>query len=183
MSADYELFDANHIQRSVRHRMYRLNVLLCGVVVLTLAGLILGRSGHLTPHGLAWILTGNLLLAGGLVWRHRHLSHTIWCVKVSSEDVVGYDCARRKTRIPWPKVEQIDVTDEALIIDRSPYRFFAISTSFFDYTTLGHCILAHAEQHDVPLYLEGKSLHDIDVYALYPVLTDEPPADASGSAA
>ncbi|NBB73848.1 MAG: hypothetical protein GVY35_09230 [Bacteroidetes bacterium] len=183
MSTDYALFDASHIQRSIRHRMFRLDVLLCGIGFLTLAALFVGRAGALSPPGVAGFLTGSLLLIGALIWRRRHLARTIWCVKVSPEGVVGYDCARRKMRIRWTDVEQIDVTDEALLVIESPYRFVTISVSFFDYPTLSHCVLAYAEPHDIPLALEGHLVNDLNVYALYPFLTDEPPADASGSAA
>ena len=183
MSGDYQLFEANHIQRSVWHRMYRLNVLLCVLVIITLTGCILGRSGQFSSQGIAWMVTGALLLATGLVWRHRHLSRTIWCVKVSHEGLVCYDCARRKTIIPWPLVERIDVTDDALVIVQSTYRFFSVSTSFSDYPALSHCVLSHAEVHDVALHLNGQSLEGLDVYALYPFLADATSADASGSAA
>lgn len=183
MSADYELFDANHIQRSVRHRMYRLNVLLCAILVITLAGLLLGRTGQLSSQSLAWMVVGGLFLGAGVAWHHRHLSRTVWCVKVSPEGLVGYDCARRKTHLPWSQVERVDVTDEALVIVQSPYQFVAISTSFFDYPSLSHGVLSHAEDHDIAFYLNGRSLADLDVYVLYPFLTDATSADPSGSAA
>lgn len=184
MPADYQLYDASHVQRDVRRRMYRLNVALCGLTLLLLIGVFLGRAGHLSAQSVTWMLTGGVLvIASGLGWRHRHLCRTVWCVKVSAEGVVGYDCARRKTNLKWDDLQQINVTDHALVLIQSPYCFFEISTAFFDYPALSHGIVAHAERHDVALSMDGRPLDEIDVYTLYPFLTGEPPADAPGPAA
>jgi hypothetical protein len=164
--------------------MHRTNIALCGLGLLLLVGALLGRAGDLSAQPVTWMLTGGLIvIASGLGWQHRRLCRTVWCVKVSEENIVGYDCARRKTTLKWDALQRVDVTDHALVLVRSPYCFFEISTAFFDYPTLSHSILAHAERHDVALCLDGRPLDAIDVYALYPFLTGEPPADAPGPAA
>lgn len=184
MSSDYQLYDASHIQQDARRRMHRTNVALCGIGLFLLVGVLLGRAGELSAQSVTWMLTGGLItIAGGLGWQHRRLCRTVWCVKVSAEGIVGYDCARRKTHLQWHDLHQIDVTDRALVLIQSPYRFFEISTAFFDYSSLSHIVLAHAERHDVALCIDGRPLDAIDVYALYPFLTGEPPADAPGPAA
>lgn len=175
------IFDAKHIQRAVRRRMHRLHVALCGVGLVVVGAVLLSARGTLSAAGGAWVVTGALLVAGiGMAWRHQRLARTVWCVRLSHDAITGYDCARHKTVVPWDAVDRIDVTDDALVVMQSPYRFVAVSTAFFDYPALSHRVLDAAAPHGVPLCLNGQRLDEVDVYALYPFLRDAPSADAAG---
>ena len=181
MRTDYTLFEANHIQRAIRYRMARLNGVFWGIVLVTMGAALLSRALiHVGPVALASGVGGLMLIAIGVGWWHRALSRTVWCVKVVSDAVVGYDCARRKTVFSWCNVRRIDLTDEALWIVQSPYHVMTISTSFDDFSALSHQILKGAEDHGIPLYIDGQSLDEMDVYVLCPFLTKEPPTGAAG---
>ena len=51
----------------------------------------------------------------------RELRAVAWCVKLSVHRVVGYDYARRKSTIPWTRVERIE-------LDRQPEAFSQVLT-------------------------------------------------------
>lgn len=180
MQVNYALFEANDIHRATRYRMARLNGVFWGTVLITIGSALLSRTlVVVSPVVLGVSLGAFVLVAAGVSWRHYALSRTVWCVKVMAESVIGYDCARRKTVLPWHEVQQIDLSGETLWIIQSSYHAVGISTSFDDFSTLSHQILQHAEPHGVTICIEGRPLDELDVYALCPFLTNEPPTDAA----
>lgn len=184
MSTGYTLFDANHIRRAAHRRVRRLYGMVLGIILMSLLSVGLGRAGLLSTSSIVWALGACWLLAVGVVvWQIRRLRHTVWCVKVSPDALVGYDYTRHKTELAWPSIHRVDLTGDALVVVQSPHRFFEVSTSFPDYPVLSHQVVRLADDHGVPVCIEGQPWPQLDVYELYPFLTGEPPADAPGMTA
>lgn len=182
MPTEYVIFDASEVQLHTRRKVRWVYLSFSFLTVLTLCSLAFVRLGHLSPSALTWGLPIVWLVAGsGLGWQLRRLRRTVWCVKLSEGDIVGYDYARRKTVFAWTEVERIDVRDAGLTIMASPHCFFEISTRFPDFAALSHQAAQHADQHEITLCIDGEPWENLDVYQLYPFLSNEPPADASGA--
>lgn len=180
MSIGYELFHANHIQYAARRRLHRLYRVMAGLLLVTLSSLTLEWFGPLPMTTTAWILGGTWLLGIGITgWQLERVRRKVWCIKVATDAIVGYDHARRQMRLTWTAIRRIDLTDDALIVMKSPRCFFEVSTTFPEYATLSHRIIRYANRHGAAVYVDGQPWHELDVYALYPFLATEPPADAS----
>lgn len=190
MPAGYELFHATHIQRAARRRVHRLYGVALGLILITVLSFALERLGLLPMAAVAWILAGSWLLGVGITARRlRHVRRTVWCVKVAGDALVGYDHARRKTRLEWTVIHHINLTDEALVVVKSPHCCFRIATTFPEYAALSHRIVQYANRHGITVCIDGRPWHQFDVYALYPFLTTgkpptgKPPTGASGMTA
>lgn len=171
----YEVFDDEHVQFRVRRRAARqvasmlaaLAALACGGVILSEAwGSGWGAFGFAALLGLVAVIATAASLA--------RLRGIVWCIKLSSHHVVGYDYARRRIALEWDDVELVDVTDQALLIVGRPtgphIPTLLVPSRFASYVALSHRIIRYAEAHAVPVCVEGRPWQLLDVEALFPFL-------------
>lgn len=178
MSDWYEVFDYEQVQQSTRERVRRTIIALvvglaasatvAPLVVLHFPGWLLGLS----IVGLTW-----LILVAIASRRLLMLRRVVWCVKLSVHRIVGYDYARRKTVLPWPDVERVDVDENGLLIvgqatsGRSA-AILRVPVLFPDYSRLSHRVVEYAEAHGIPVCIDGRPWQLVSLGALYPFMAD-----------
>lgn len=172
----YEVFDNEQVQLDTRRRVGRLVVVLAvGAVVGTVSVPVLAAAlgSTLTALGL-----GGAVVLAVVVWVSRaflRLRSVVWCVKLSVHRVVGYDYARRKSTIPWTRVERVALDRAGLVIAEAPHegipgRVLRIPHLFPDFATLSHRVVEYAEAHGLPVCVDGRPWQLLDVAALYPFM-------------
>jgi hypothetical protein len=177
MPGAFDTFDASEIQFETRRSVWRLSGVALLALVVTAGGFVLARRGLLSTAALAWVLLGTWFAAVWVVsWRLRRLRRAIWCVKISDDEIVGYDYARRPLALPWSEIERVDVSDDGLVVVASAYCFFEIPTRFPRYAALSHRLVWTADRHGVHVYVDGRPWQDLDVYHLFSFLEDPPEA-------
>ena len=181
MRSDYVLFEAPCLRRAICRRMSRLNAAFWGVVALTTgAGTLSAPWFASSPIIVGAGLGALVCAAGGISVNHYLLSRTVWCVRVTPNQLISYDCARRTRIWGWDAIRQVDLTAETLRIVQSRYWSVSLTTQFDDFPTLGHLIWRHAEQRGAPFTIEGQPLDELDVHSLYPTIVCHPPAVPPG---
>lgn len=173
----YEVFDNEQVQLDTRQRVARL-------VVVLIAGLALAVGAvpvlaFYLPSPLLAVGLGGAVGLGVAVWASQaflRLRSVVWCVKLSVHRVVGYDYARRKSTIPWSRVERIDITPGGLAIAEAPHegipgRVLRIPHLFPDYAALSHRVVEYAEAHGLPVCVNGRPWQFLDVPTLYPFMS------------
>jgi hypothetical protein len=179
MSDWYEVFDYEQVQQSTRERVRRtILVLVVGLAgTLTVAPLIvLQLSGALLGLSIVAAIGGGFVLVASR--RLLSLRRVVWCVKLSVHRIVGYDYARRKTVLPWPDVERVDVDESGLLIvghpgDGRPPPVLRIPVAFPDYPRLSHRVVEYAEAHGVPICIDGRPWQLVNLVALYPFMAGQ----------
>ena len=184
----YEVFDNEEVQLLTRRQVGQLSGVAVATIVLTLSVLALAHAGavSLAPAALvivaAWLATVRWIAS-----RLRRLRRVVWCVKISDRAIVGYDYTRQKTALDWTKVERVELAGRGLRVFGPPPCSFEIPHLFPDFAELSHRVLFYAEFYDVPVFIDGQPLQELDVYALYPFLAENAspgsPGSASGPAA
>lgn len=180
MPLRYETFDAEEVLFETRRSVARLGRIVLSAVVVTILALIAGARFSLAP----------LLVGGSLVgiWfsvvayvahQMRRLRRVTWCLKLSDQGIEGYDYARRRIRLRWEQVRRVALTGSGLLIVGSEHCRIRVPDRFSDFPELSHRVVRHAERRGIPLFIDGRPLEDIDVYALFPFLADDPSSDAS----
>lgn len=183
MSHWYEVFDNEEVQWHARRQAAHLSALAATSVLTTVLIVALGLEGFI-----AMETTGGSLLVlwSGTVWwiasRQRKLRRVVWCIKLSEERVVGYDYTRRKAVMAWPSVRRIELTNKGLLMVGVDLCTFEVPHLFPDFAELSHRIVHYAEQHGVPVFIDGQPWQELDIYLLFPFLADDPSAD-TGTAA
>ena len=122
---------------------------------------------------------------GAVRWiasRLRRLRRVVWCVKLSDRLIVGYDYTRQKTALDWTKVERVELAGRGLTVFGPPPCSFEIPHLFPDFAELSHRVLFYAEFYDVPVFIDGQPLQELDVYALYPFLLEGSSPGSPGAA-
>ena len=184
MSYWYEVFDNEEVQRHARKQAAHLTAVTATAVLVTLFGAALGSEGYLPlPHvggalGVTWL--------GTVRWmanRMRKLRRLVWCVKLSEERVVGYDYTRRKAIMDWSRVQRVELTHDGLLLVGPELFVFEIPHLFPDFAELSHRVVHYAEMNGVPVFIDGQPWQDLDVYQLFPFLTDDLSSNAPGTAA
>lgn len=180
MSLRHETFDAEEVLFETRRRVAQLSRIVLSAIVVTILALIAGARFSLAP----------LLVGGSLVgvWfsvvayvahQMRRLRRVAWCLKLSSRGLEGYDYARRRIQLRWAQVRRIALSGSGLLITGSEHCRIRVPDRFPDFPELSHQVVRLAERHGIPLFIDGQRLDDIDVYALFPFLADDPSSDAS----
>lgn len=173
MSQWFEVFDNEQVQLLTRKQAAGMFVVPLSVLGVGLLLLILSREGHLGE-----LLAGSLIFPAWLftlaflVRRILRLRRLVWCLKLSDTLVAGYDYARRQTCMPWSEVQRIDLTAGGLVIEGSEGRVLELSPLFTDFAALSHRVVQYAEQHGIPVYVDGRPWEEVDVYRLFPFLEE-----------
>lgn len=173
MSCWFEVFDNEEVQLSTRRKVMALSALVVLAIGVTIISVAATMAGQMTGVGAFFLITGVWLTT--TIWcgnRLKKLRRVAWCLKVSSDAVVAYDYARRKTVIPWSAVTRIDWTDHSLLISGQPPCSIEIPEMFTDFAALSHSMYERAGQANVAVFVDGQPLHVLDVYRLYPFLRD-----------
>lgn len=180
----YEVFDDEQVQLRVRRRAaHQVMGLLAALSAFGCGGVILAElwGSWLTALGFAGLLA--LVAVVGTAASLARLRGIVWCVKLTSDHVVGYDYARRRVALDWDEVEMVDLAGRALRIVGRPtgphVPSLLVPDSFAAFAALSHRVIRHAEDHAVPVCVDGRPWQLLDVGALYPFL--QPclaPADA-----
>ena len=184
MSNWYEVFDNEKVQQHARKQAAHLTAFAAAAVLVTLFGVALGAEGLLPMPAVGGLLM--LTWLGTVHWmarRMRKLRRVVWCIKLSEERIVGYDYTRRKAVMDWSRVQRVELTDDGLLLVGPELFVFEIPHLFPDFAELSHRVVHYAEMNGVPVFIDGQPWPDLDVYQLFPFLTDDLSSDAPGAAA
>lgn len=180
MPSCYETFDAEEVLFETRRRVNRLGHVALVAIVLTILALIasarLSLSAPLTGTALVVLWIG---VVAYVSHQMRRLRRVTWCLKLSGQCVEGYDYARRRIQLRWAQVRRVALTDSGLLIVGSQHCQIKVPDRFSDFPALSHLVTRYAEDHGVPLFINGRPLEELDVYTLFPFLVDDPSSDAS----
>jgi hypothetical protein len=171
MQSLYEVFDNVQVQLMTRRQAAKLTALAVTVVSVSVLAFILPQLiGIPFVVVLAAVLTGWALTFLWCAGRYRRLRSVVWCVKLSDREIVGYDFARRKTRVDWLDVERVELgTTSLVVVGPSSFRL-EVSHVFPDFADLSHRIIHYAEFYEIPVFIDGGPWQLLDVYDLYPFL-------------
>lgn len=180
----YDVYDNVEIQLITRKQAAAVTALAAVLLAFSFFCLALGLAGRL-PLPAAVVAAG--VTSGSfsvwLVRRVRQLRRVVWCVKLSKEEVVGYDYARRRITIPWRRVERVEIGDGSLTIVGPPADSLEVTHHFREFAQVSHRIVHYADRFGIPVFVNGKPWQHINVYDLYPFLTDDTSSPRRGSAA
>ena len=173
----YEVFDNEQVQFDTRQRVTRLLVVLVAAFALGIGSVPV--LAFYLPSPLLAVGLGFGVLFGTAIWASQaflRLRSVVWCVKLSVHRVVGYDYARRKSTIPWTRVERIDLTPDGLAIAEAPHegipgRVLRVPHLFPDFADLSHRVVEYAEAHGLPVCLNGRPWQFLEVPTLYPFMS------------
>lgn len=179
MRAAFETYDAPDIQAQTRLNVQRLAYGVAAAFFATLFIVFLHQSGVISSAVVAWALFGTwFLTVWCLSWRLQSLRRTVWCVKISPDQIIGYDYARRMTTLNWNDVMRVNMTDAHITVTQSPYCYFEIPVVFPAYSHLAHRLVACAEDNGTDVYLDGRPWSAINIYKSFPfLLSDDSPSD------
>lgn len=171
----FEVFDNEQVQLLTRRQAAKLTGICVGIFACSVVLFALGHLSRL-PLSVAFFLVG-VGWIGSVAWllnRFKQLHKIVWCVKISSRFVAGYDYARRKTALDWTVVERVELDQEGLTVVGPSLNYLQIPHLFTDFATLSHRIVQYAEFYEIPVLINGQLWEEIDVYSLFPFLTDNP---------
>ena len=179
----YEVFDNEEVQLLTRRQVGQLSGIVVLTIVFTLSGLALAHADavSLPLTGLAIFLAW-LITVRWIAMRLRKLRRVMWCIKLSDRCIVGYDYTRQKTTLDWTNVQRVELAGRGIAVFGPPPCSFEIPHLFPDFAELSHRILYYAEFYDVPVFIDGQALNELDVYALYPFLDENPSPGSPGTA-
>ncbi len=180
----YDVYDNVEIRLITRKRAATVTALAVVVCVFSVLCVLVGLTGRLpfVPAAVTGLVVSGVF-ARWLVRRIRRLRRIVWCVKLSSEEVVGYDYARRRPTIPWRTVERIEIGDAALtIVGPAPIQL-EIAHVFRDFVQVSHRVVHYADRYGIPVFVNGKPWQHINVYDVFPFLADDAGSPRRGSAA
>lgn len=177
MPDQVKTFDSQNVQYETRRRVAYHTGMFGALILLAAAILLLIATNVRHPFSwLAGIGTVCLLPIAYLGYRIYRLSQVVWYIKISSEHVEGYDYARRKVRLAWPTIKQIEISGNELTITTHDGRFITLPPDFTEFSAVGHCLFDHAQAKDVAIYVEGRAWDSLSVYTLFPFLEGDEPA-------
>ncbi len=174
-----DVFDADQVLYDTRRRVVRLGRVAIGAGILTVGLVALWLNLALPLPSLGCLLA--LLWLGETTYstrRLRKLRRVVWCLKLSSDAVEGYDYARRHLQLAWKHVQRVELTDAGLRVVGDPHPLIEIPDAFVHYSALSHRVVHYAERQGVPIWIDGQPYEEIDVYALFPSLAEGPSSDA-----
>lgn len=180
MPSGYEVFDADEVLFEARRRATWARRIL-GLALLPTAALLyfwFQPSGSLVIGGLMLALW--LGVGGWAAWRLQQLHRVAWCLKLSAQGLEAYDYTRHRLRLPWARLQRVEVTDAGIRLVGSGGQRIRVPDRFPDFPALSHRLTRRAEAHGVPLWIDGRPYQDLDVYALFPSLMDDASYGAEG---
>lgn len=184
MPSWYEIYDNVEVQLQTRKRAGRTTGV-ASVALLLSAGLVaLGIEGSLP----VWLAIGFGGATGGgftywCVRRLRRLRRLVWCLKISDEEIVGYDYARRQIAVRWSDVERIDVGDGGLVVWDRQGVSLEIAHLFPDFPDVSHQVMKFAGRRDVEVLINGKPWQEINVFDVFPFLVEDASSETPGPTA
>ena len=169
-----EVFDNERVQFLTRQQATKLVRILVGAFALSATGIVVGFYHKLFfPGIIAAVLVIWAVAFWWISWRLQMLRRVVWCVKISDRRVEAYDYTRKKLSLDWTKVERVEINSEGLVLAGPNFYAFEIPQLFTDFSALSHRIVALAELYEIPISVEGTSWQKLDVYELYPFLTED----------
>jgi hypothetical protein len=180
----YDVYDNVEVQRITRNQAASTTAIVAALMAVSIAALALGIHGPVP----AW----TALAAAALTWgsfgywsirRRARLRRIVWCVKLSEDEVVGYDYSRRRITIAWRDVERLDVGDGSLTIMGPHAEYLEITHLFPEFPQVSHRVMFYAGRHDAAVYVDGRPWQQIDVYRLFPFILEDASSTQRGSTA
>lgn len=173
MSAWYEVYDNVDVQLMTRKRAAVMTGAVAVAIMFSIAALALGMEGSLPlPAAIGLIALGWVGFSWWSLRRRRRLRRLVWCVKLSNREIVGYDYARRKSSLDWLDIDRIDVRDNALIVVGRGDVNLEIAHLFPEFAELSHRIMGYADEHSIPLFIEGRPWQQLNVLDVFPFLSE-----------
>ena len=181
----YEVFDNEEVQLLTRRQAGQLSGIAVSAVVLTLSLLALAHAGAVP-----------LALSGGPPDRRgldrRRAVDRRQAAEAAPGGVVrealgpgslsATTTPAQKTALDWTKVARVELAGRGLTVFGPPPCSFEIPHLFPDFAELSHRVLFYAEFYDVPVFIDGQPLQELDVYALYPFLLEGSSPGSPGAA-
>jgi hypothetical protein len=178
-----EVYDDELVLTSIRKRARNHVLVLVGFFVIsgTSAATVLSSVWPSPAVALGLILVWS---AAGLwaVHRYDRLSRVVWCVKVTATGITGFNYDRRKTRLNWPALDLVEISDIGIEL-RSGSAGLIVPVDFPDFSTLSHRILELTEPYGIPVFVHGKPWQDLDVYEVFPFLAENRTSSEADSTA
>lgn len=176
----YDVYDNVEVQRVTRREAASVTVIVTVVMMVSIAALALGIDGPVP----AWLGIGIAVGACGsfgswMIRRRERLRRVVWCVKLSKDEVVGYDYTRRQIRIEWLAVERLDVGEGSLTIIGPHPVSLEITHLFPEFAQVSHRVMHYADRYNVPVFVNGKPWEQIDVYDVFPFLSEDTSSTAT----
>lgn len=179
MTYCYENYDNDDVHFRLRGQVAKLSSLFAVALIFSIV-LLLIRQQWTLPSSLVTMLVGAAW--GGTSWwiyrRLARLRHVVWGVKVSDEEVIGYDYARRRITLPWREMRHVSLDEQGLRLQGHGDNWFEVPGHFDDFGDLSHNLAGLAERYGIPLHVDGRPWQEVNVYQLFPFLSKDPPADA-----
>ena len=184
MTPWYEVYDNVQVHLLTRKQAAKMTATATVVLIFAIGCMAFGLEGTLPFLVAAPVGVSALVL---FAWRStkqlRRLRRIVWCIKLCDREIVGYDYARRKVVIAWSSAERIEVGDRSLVVVGPKSDSLEIAHLFPDFSEVSHRIAHYAESHRVPLFILGKPWQQLDLYDVYPFLSEDTSSPAHGSAA
>jgi hypothetical protein len=167
-------FNSHDIRYETRRRIAFHTGIFAMAVVLS-CGLLL-VVGTNVRHPVNWFVgLGMVCLLPTLYLGYRiyRLSQVVWYIKVTPDQLEGYDYARRKIRISWTDIARIDITAHALTVISTDGRFITLPSNFSEFSTVGHLLFDAAREKEIRVCIDGRAWDALSIYALFPFLEDD----------
>lgn len=152
-------------------------MLICAVVAFAIDGQLPASAAAGT------VLMTCVVLGYWIYARIQRLRRIVWCIKFSRKHVVGYDYARRRILIPWKEVQRIELGDDSLTIVGKHPLALTVTHHFADYPQVSHRVVHYADRFEIPLFVNGTPWQQLDIYDVFPFLSDDAPPPRHGSTA
>ncbi|MEX0821705.1 MAG: hypothetical protein WD021_06135 [Rhodothermales bacterium] len=178
----YDVYENVDVQRITRSKAAGVTGLVAVVLLVGVIPITLGLEGTI-PLWVAVPFALGIWTAYAAWWIRRleQLRRVVWCVKISREEIAGYDYARRRIIIPWPDVERVEIGESDLTIYGPPATSLEITHLFEDFPEVSHRVIENARRHDLPVFVNGKPWQQLDVYEVFPFLSSDASSPQPGS--
>ncbi|MBX2822612.1 MAG: hypothetical protein KTR29_23145 [Rhodothermaceae bacterium] len=176
MSHWFEVFDNERVQLLTRKQATRLIRMFIAAFAVTTAGIVMGYNYKpFFPLIIVGVFITWIFAIWWIMWRLRMLRRVAWCVKISDRKIEAYDYTRKKISMDWTKVQRVEINKDCLNLLGPNFCSFQIPQLFSDFAALSHRITSLAELYEIPIFIDGLPWQSLDVYELYPFLTEDAP--------
>lgn len=180
----YDVYDNVEVQRMTRKRAASATGIAMAVPMVSIAALALGIDGPV-PIWMGVGAAAGMWAAFGywIIRKRQRLRRVVWCVKLSKDEVIGYDYARRRITFAWSDVERLEIGGCGLTIVGPHPDLLEITHLFPEFAQVSHRVMHYADRYNVPVFVDGKPWQQIDVYRVFPFLSEDASSPQQGSAA